>query len=214
MSTEAKIISGIGLLTGIIVIGAALLLGKPAELTQAVSDPKVLAAEDSWKLGPSDAKVTIVEFGDYQCPACGVYHPIVKQLLQDYSGKVSLTFRHFPLPQHQNALPAAIAAEAAGKQGKFWDMHDMLYGHQSEWETATTNGVFTDYAKRLGLDEAQFTQDLTSPELKDRVMRDAKAGQVLGISSTPTFFVNGKKVVMQGSQSLKQAIDQALSATN
>src|SRR6478609_1380375 len=119
MNQEAKIITIIGVITLVLLVGGIFLLGKSSTTSSTKADPAVLVKNDSHKISSDSAKLTVVEFGDYQCPACAMAQPTVKQLLSTYSGRVNFVFRHFPLPQHSNAIPAAMAAEAAGTQGKY-----------------------------------------------------------------------------------------------
>jgi len=164
---------------------------------------------NDWLKGNKDSSVTLVEYSDFQCPACKSYMPLIKQLLADYEDRVRFVYRHFPLSQHKNAEPAAYASEAAGKQGKFWEMHDMIFDKQSEWaEKRNAEETFAEYAKTLGLDIAQFTQDTNNKELRDKVDADFKSGVSAGVNSTPTFFLNGKKMIQPRSvDEFKQQID-------
>lgn len=153
-----------------------------------------VTAED-WASGPSDARVTVIEYSDFQCPACSAYEPMVKRLREEFTTEMRFVYRHFPLPQHQNAEAAALAAEAAGKQGKFWEMHDKLFAEQSAWaEDSSAAAKFQDYAAALGLDQARFTADVASSQLRDRVEASASSGTRAGVDSTPTFFLNGQKL--------------------
>ncbi len=143
----------------------------------------------------SSAKVTLVEFGDYQCPACGEYHPLVKQLLTEFSGKVNFVFRNFPLSQHANSSISAQAAEAAGLQGKFWEMHDKLYEAQNDWSVSNdAKTIFVGYATTLGLDIDKFKTDIDSSVVKDKVQSDTRDGNLININATPTFYLNGVKL--------------------
>jgi protein-disulfide isomerase len=155
-------------------------------------DAKV-ALGDGKVRGATDAPITLVEYGDYQCPTCGAYHPIIQELLSRYNGKLKLEYHHFPLIQiHPNAMAAAIAAESAGEQGKFWEMHDMLYQHQQEWSpspNAETN--FVQYALQIGLDSNRFMQAMKSPAARDRVLADVTMGSAV-VQGTPTFILNGE----------------------
>lgn len=146
--------------------------------------------------GSTIAPVTLVEYGDFQCPACGLYHPVVNQVVKDLGpDNLRFVFRHFPLPQHGNAVPAGKAAEAAGAQGKFWEMYNMLYERQKTWETAQDpKTVFTAYAKEMGLDLEKFATDYDSDAAADKIDLDYKGGSKAGVNSTPTFFINGKKI--------------------
>jgi protein-disulfide isomerase len=147
-------------------------------------------------LGKTDAKLTIVEYGDFECPACGIYYPMVKKITDEYSSTtLRLVFRHFPLSQHPKAIPAAKVAESAGKQGKFFEMYDLLYSNQDEWIKATNSDmVFEGYAKKLGLDMAKFKADINDPEIAKKIDNDYKGGAKGGVNSTPTFFLNGKSI--------------------
>lgn len=140
--------------------------------------------------------VTLVEFGDFQCPACRSYYPITNELKEKYGNRIAFQFRHFPLVQiHQNAMVAHRAAEAAGRQGKFWEMHDILYERQQAWSNATNpTAVMEDYAAELGINIDQFKSDFSSESVNDTISADIKAGQALGANSTPTFVINGRKI--------------------
>lgn len=151
-------------------------------------------ADDHVKGSPT-AKVTIVEYSDFQCPACAAYYPAVKQIADAYPNDVRVIYRHYPLAQiHKNATLASQAAEAAARQNKFWEMHDVLFNTQAIWgEDENADALFAEYAKSLGLDEQQFQKDLRSDEVQGRVARDGRSGSASGVNATPTFFVNGKK---------------------
>src|SRR5215471_15206716 len=124
--------------------------------------------------GNPSAPVTLVEFGDFQCPSCGYYHPIVTELVKRYPDKVKLEFHNYPLmTMHAHAYDAAMAAEAAGLQGKYWEMHDMLYDHQQEWaRLPSTDTQFVAYAGTLGLDANKFMRDMKSPDVQKRILED------------------------------------------
>ena len=146
--------------------------------------------------GAQNGTVTLVEFGDFQCPACASYEPIVRQVLADNKDTLKLVFRHFPLTQiHRNALAASKASEAAGLQGKFWEMHDILYDKQDEWGNAlNARDFFLTYATTIGLDTKKFLIDIESKVLEEKVLAEYKEGIKLGVQGTPTFFLNGKKL--------------------
>lgn len=150
----------------------------------------------NYTVGAGTSGVTVVEFADFQCPACRSYYPIVKQLQEKYGDKVKFQFRHFPLVQiHQNAMVAHRAAEAAGRQGKFWQMHDLLYERQQAWESSNNaTAIMEDYASELGLNVDQFKTDFSSESVNKTISADIKAGQAVGANSTPTFVINDKKV--------------------
>lgn len=161
----------------------------------------------------NNAAVTIVEFGDYECPACGAYQPLTKQLITEFAGKINYVFRNFPLSQHANANISSYGAEAAALQGKFWQMHDKLYESQNDWATSpSAKDIIVGYAKDMGLNMAQFNSDIDSQKVKDKVTRDTNDGNLAGINATPTFYINGVKVEnLPGSYAeLKQLVQDAL----
>lgn len=196
MSQEVKILLVIGVVTVAILGGAVLLLGKSTTpLPKSSVDPQVLVREDSHKIASDSAKVTVVEFGDYQCPACGRAYPTTKAIIKDYSGKINFVFRNFPLTQHKNAMIAAEAAEAAGAQGKFWEMYDKLYETQNDWaESDSPLNVFVSYAAALGLDTNTLERDIRSNKYAEKITQDQRDGSIVGVQSTPTFFINGQRL--------------------
>src|SRR6266516_1263715 len=141
-------------------------------------------------------ELTLVEFGDYQCPSCGAYHPLVKEILNRYPQQLRLEFHHFPLVTiHPNSMLASKAAEAAGEQGRYWEMHDALFDHQREWsDSPNAEPIFVALASQMGLDSNKFMQGLRSPQLQDRILRDVEQGQNAKVDAVPTFFINGERV--------------------
>ncbi len=163
--------------------------------------------------GNMASKVVVTEFGDFQCPACANVEEILKQSVwPQYGEKVGFVFKHFPLTQiHKNALSSAYASEAAAVQGKFWEMHDILYAKQTEWsELADPQSKYEGYASQLGLDVAKFKQDMKSKATKDKVENDKKLGEDLKLPGTPSFFVNGVLVELNAITDLTNAIEKAL----
>lgn len=146
--------------------------------------------------GEGKSGVVLVEYGDFQCPACGQYFPVIKSLKEKYKEDITFQFRHFPLASiHPNAMAAHRAAEAAGKQGKFWEMHDKLYEQQQSWSTSSSaKTIFDTYASGLGLNMSQYQTDFASTETNAIINADMSAGQALGANSTPTFVLDGKKL--------------------
>jgi protein-disulfide isomerase len=143
------------------------------------------------RLGPADAPVQLVEYGDYQCPYCVQALPGVKQILSTYPDRVLFVFRHFPLvSQHQHAWRAALAAEAAGAQDRFWSMHDHLLAREHDLSDEELRA----HARALGLDIARYDRDIQEPALAERVRSDALSGLHSGVLGTPTFFVNGRRL--------------------
>lgn len=146
--------------------------------------------------GQGTTGVTLLEYGDYQCPFCGEYFPTVKQIQAEYGDKIKFQFRNFPLASlHQNAFAAARAAEAAGLQNKFWGMFDNLYQNQSQWSSLSNPlPTFTQYAQQLGLNIAQFKTDYASDKVNNLINADEAEGNKLNIQGTPTFYLDGKEV--------------------
>lgn len=156
----------------------------------------VPGADPPHVLGPADAPVKIEEFGDFECPPCGIFHPILEQMKTEFGDQLQITFREFPLvPTHQHALAAASAAEAAGLQGKFWEMHDLIYEHQNDWKKEfDVRPIFEGYAKQIGLDVERYKRDMNGDLVAQRIFADGKRGHSLGVKGTPTVFMNGREV--------------------
>lgn len=145
--------------------------------------------------GNPDAPVTLEEFGDFQCPPCGKFSEFVEELLKEYNSRLRLVFRNFPLSAHEHAREAALAAEAAGLQGKFWEMHDTLYREQEAWTKApNVREVFESYAGTIGLDVDQFKKDMDGDKARERVDSDRALADFLGVKATPTLFINNRPV--------------------
>jgi protein-disulfide isomerase len=153
-------------------------------------------AEPAHTLGPTNAPVHIEEFGDFECPPCGIFHPILEEMRAEFGDKLHVTFREFPLvPTHQHALAAASAAEAAGLQGKFWEMHKLIYDRQQKWKGEfDVRPVFEGYAKEIGIDVDRYKRDVGSDLVQQRIFQDGKRGHSLGVKGTPTVFMNGREV--------------------
>jgi len=148
--------------------------------------------------GNPDAPVTLEEFADFQCPPCSQFAPFAEELLREYDSRLRVVFRNFPLPAHEHAREAALAAEAAGFQGKFWEMHDTLYREQSAWSKApNARELLESYAGTLGLNMDQFKKDMDSDKARERVDSDHALGDSLGIKVTPTLFINNRPVEAQ-----------------
>jgi protein-disulfide isomerase len=171
-------------------------------------------APNPYARGPASATVTLEEFSDFQCPACGGLEPALRSVVKDYGDRIRLVFRNFPLQMHKYAFIAARAAEAAGQQGKFWEMHDMLYDNQKEWSDSMEPRVqFDAYATRLGLDVQRFRNDMARQELAERINADLQRGNTLGVKGTPTVYLNGREMVpgrLVTEQDLRREIDAAL----
>jgi protein-disulfide isomerase len=159
-------------------------------------------------LGSEHAPVTVVEYGDFECPNCKQAAPAVKMLLERFVGRVRIAFRHFPLEEiHPHALAAAAAAEAAAGQGKFWPMHDLLFDNQRHLKAPQLRG----YAERLELDISRFDAEIADALYLQRVREDIEGGKLSGVRATPTFFINGKlQDISYGLQALEQGVEAAL----
>jgi len=153
-----------------------------------------ITAEDHIQGDPESA-VVLVEYSDFQCPACSYYHPLVKEIVAEFGDRIAFVYRHFPLQQHKNAERAARAAEAAGRQGKFWEMHELIFANQEDWSDSNqAEDIFLVYADDLGLDGEKFRVDMDSPAVKDKVSNDYASGIQSGVTYTPTFYLNGEKI--------------------
>ncbi|MDT4967657.1 MAG: hypothetical protein QOJ64_2394 [Acidobacteriota bacterium] len=145
--------------------------------------------------GNANAKVTLEEYGDYQCPPCGQLAPELRTIEKEYGDQIRFVFRHYPLQIHKHAFLAAHAAEAAGLQGHFWEMHDMLYQNQLSWSVAEdAKPIFIQYAGMLKLDVNRFTKDIDSPEVAAVVTADSQRGASVGVEGTPTVLINGRQL--------------------
>lgn len=164
--------------------------------------------------GAGSTGVVLVEYGDFQCPACGSYYPVLQQVKAKYGDQITLQFRNFPLESiHVNARAASRAAEAASLQGKFWEMHDKLFESQLQWsETKDPVGTFKAFAEQLQLDAAKFEQDYRSSEVNSVINADLAEGRRLGASSTPTFVLNGEKIENPGAslEAFSAVLDKAI----
>lgn len=165
----------------------------------------------------TEGKVLLIEYGDFQCPGCRSMEPAVQELRDQYKGKLTFVFRNFPLTNiHGNALAASTAAEAAGQQGKFFLMHDLLYSRQDEWQAVAVNqrsSTFEGYAAMLGMDVEKFKQDMNSKDVSTKIGRDRSIGRKVGVESTPTFVLDGQRLpesTATDAQKLKEAVAEAV----
>lgn len=179
---------------------------------------ETLVRPDSPTLGAADAPVTLVEFLDPECESCAAFAPVVKKILAQYDGKVRLVVRYMPL--HPNSLQAATLTEAAGEQGKYWQMQELLFQKQPEWGTKhgppsaapppDINALFDKYAQELGLDLAKVESAFKENRFREKLQRDYKDGQSLGVRQTPSFFVNGRKLARFSEADLRALIEEEL----
>jgi len=182
--------------------------------TKTPSLQPVAGAEPKHERGSAKATITLEEFADFECPACGQFFPILKSIESEYGDQVRVVFREFPLAQHVHARAAGEVAEAAGMQGKFWEMHDLLYENRDAWTKATdVQPIFDDYARRLGLDLERFKRDQSSMVVQTRIDQDLARGRSLRLRATPTIFLNGAELPfenMKTLEALRAAVNKAL----
>lgn len=166
------------------------------DASKAVKSDKKSTSIDDHIFGSTSGKVTLIEYGDFQCPGCGALFPTLQPLKEKYKDQLTFIFRNFPLTSiHPNALAAATAAEAAGLQDKWWEYHDKLYESQDDWSSAEAEkrtDIFVAYAKELGLDVDKFKKDLESKKIAQKIARDQALGKKIGVSSTPTLVLDGE----------------------
>ena len=212
-----------GLILGIIAlviigIGVSLAISSKPDSKQPgqTVDSQSLIRSSSQMTGKPDAKVQLIEFGDFQCPACAYAEPILEKVIEEYKDKnFNFVFRNFPLSQHKNAMIAAESAESAAKQGKYWEYHNKLYASQQEWsEAQNARDFFEQYAKDLGLNMDEFNTDLDKHNLKLLIDQDIQDGTAIGVNSTPTLYLNGQKLdKIYTFEEFKSAIDSILNDT-
>lgn len=147
-----------------------------------------IATQGSPRKGPSDARVTLIEFSDFQCPYCSRVGPTLQRVATEYADQVAIVFKHMPLDFHTKARPAHRASEAAHLQGRFWEMHDLVFDNQANLSEAQ----YVAYAEQLGLDVARFERDMASAAVEKRVEADTREAAKLGVRGTPSFFINGR----------------------
>ena len=166
------------------------------------------------EIGSKSPKVTIIEYADYQCPGCSAAAPKAKALAEKYKDHVRLIFRNFPIASsHPNARAAAAVAEAAGLQGKFWEMNKLLYTNQDAWKNANItdrDNIFKSYAEQLKLNIDQYKTDIASNKVKNKIDFDMALGRKHGVAATPTFYINGKNTEMDSSGSIESSVKEAL----
>lgn len=217
MRREVILVIGVALVAvAALLFGARLYRGAQEERQQTAAgeslagDAPPLVRPDSPSKGPRDAKVTIVEFLDPECEACRAMYPIVNRLMAEYDGRVRLVVRYVPL--HANSMLAASALEAAGEQGRYWEMLDALFVNQPVWgdHQAPRPELIPEYARQIGLDMAAFQASYEGIKHRAKVERDRADAQQLGVRGTPTFFVNGRPVAQLGYEPLKALIEEEL----
>jgi len=202
-STRALKKSSTGRSIALVALGVAAALAAAVYLSSGGAGPTTTALDAALLAdtggghvrGPENPAVTLIEYGDYECPTCATFHPIVSELMRRMPSELELEFHHYPIPVGANSITAAAAAEAAGEQGRYWDMHDALYDTQSQWRgRANDPELFVSMAGQLGLDTDRFREDIESQEILARIMADRQRGDRAGVAGTPTFFINGRRL--------------------
>jgi protein-disulfide isomerase len=189
--------------------------GKEPPASAGSSSSTPVQRENSHALDDGDeGAITVVEFLDFECEACGAFYPVVEDLRTKYDGKINYVIRYFPLPGHLNSKNAAVAAEAAAQQGRLEEMYRKLFETQTEWAEAQESraDVFRGFAEQLGLDMAAYDKAVANPATAERVDLDVNDGKALGVDGTPTFYVDGEKLQLQRFDDLEKAITAAMGA--
>lgn len=167
-----------------------------------------------WTRGNSSSTVTLIEYSDFQCPACAAFYPLVEEVNAKLGDKINFAYRHFPLTQHKNAVPAAKATEAAGRQGKFWEMYSEIFTNQDKWAGASdAKVVFDEYATKIGLDTEKYNADYNLLEVAEKIEESIKGGIKAGVNATPSFFLNGKKITPQSYEQFEKLINEAIASS-
>lgn len=206
----------LGLVLVVVVAGAAWWASQGVAPAPATGALAAAVTTDDWRKGAASSTVTIVEYSDFECPACALYYPVLNQLVSDFPEQVAVVYRHFPLSQHASAQLSAQFAEAAGRQGKFWEMHNILFDNQVIWakNSASANEeLFKTYAQQIGLDLVRLAADLADAGLAAAVEADYQSGTRSGVDATPSLFLNGQRINNPANyEALKQLVAEALVA--
>ena len=206
-SMNQKLLVGIGVALAVFIGVLIWLAQKDAQTSDKGNTPSanLTPTETDHIKGNPDALVTLLEFSDFQCPACGAYHPLIKQLEKDYPDSLRFVYRHYPLVSiHKNATAAAKATEAAARQGQFWEMHDLLFEKQKEWSSSSNpeEEFFIPYAVTLNIDVEKFRNDMNDSAIDTKIRRDVASGDSINLRGTPTFVLDG--TVLDSPQSLNE----------
>ena len=209
LSGESKIFLGILMATVAIIGSAVFLFNIPTPPPKPIAREE-LVAPDSFTIGNASASAYLVEFSDFQCPACRAFAPTVDAIVKKYKDNLLFVYRHFPLDQHDFAINASLTAEAAGNQGKFWEMYALLFANQDKFSEAP----WKDLANQLSLNLDQYEIDVFSPDgnakLMAKINKDKADGATFGVNATPTFFLNGIKLTIENPNDLQKAVEEAI----
>lgn len=206
LTDESKFLLGVFGVTVAILAIAMIYLSRPPKAVVATREQLIPATAHT--VGNPAAKTWLVEFSDFQCPACGAYEPTIEALLAKHPNTLSFTYRHYPLPQHKEGIPSARVSEAAALQGKFWEMHKLLFANQS----TLSDALYPDLAKQLNLDLVRFETDRKSSSIAALLDTATSQGDALNINSTPTFFLNGTKLTLTSPDELKATVEKIISS--
>ncbi|AVL96126.1 MULTISPECIES: thioredoxin domain-containing protein [Microbacterium] len=218
-ASQKAILVTVGLVVVLLVVALVYVLlsenRASAPETEGNDGPQVVRENSHVLDDGGDAAVTVVEFLDFECEACGAFYPLVEDLREKFDGEITYVIRYFPLPGHFNSKNAAIAAEAAAQQGRLEDMYHRLFQTQAQWGEAQESraNLFRGFAVELGLDMAAFDEAVADPATAQRVEFDVDEGERLGVSSTPTFFIDGEQVVLEKWTDLEDGIEAAVNGT-
>lgn len=204
LTGETKLFIGIAITTLLLIFGGVYFMSKPAP---SLSKAELITPK-THTLGNVNAKTYLVEFSDYQCPACKTYKNTVDSLVEKNKDKLLFAYRHFPLTQHKFGLKAALAAEAAAEQGKFWEMSALLFDNQEKF----SDEIFPDLAKKLNLDIGKFKTSVDNPQLKNTILTDQQYGEKAGVDATPSFYLNGQKINPATPEDLTKTVEKAISS--
>jgi len=213
LNNQTNKIIGIIVLALIVVLGISFMV----KASENNSQNNIQTNITEWSKGGENAQVVLVEYSDFQCPACQAYSEILGELNKEFGDDLKIVYKHFPLKQiHPNATIAAQVSEAAGLQGKFWEMHDLLFSKQGVWSSKKNPQTsFDEYALELGLDIDLFKKDVVSKETKNRVNNDYTQGSKIKVNYTPYFILNGKRVDNPNSlEEFKDLIENAINQIN
>jgi protein-disulfide isomerase len=202
-------------LVGAVVAGVLLFQARRTKPTLRVASTSKPGAQPPYVRGDPNAPITLEEFGDFECLPCFILWPALRNLEKDFGERLAVVFRQNPMPQHKKALDGARAAEAAGLQGKFWEMHDLLYLERTKWvRSADPRSEFSEFAHRLQLDVERFNKDVIGEEVARRITADRERAAALGLDRTPVVFINGRRADLQGDveKGLRNDIEQGARA--
>lgn len=212
MSNETKILTAVLFSCLVLVLGAVFFLGKSNKPKEPISN-QVLSIDYSkgQKIGSDSAKVKLVEFSDLQCPACKSAEPFVKQVIEKHKDNFQFIYRHFPLTQHVHSKKAGEFAEYAGSQNKFWQIHDKLFETQEEWSTLSDPAdYFANLGAQFELDKDKIKEAISKNIYDQKINDDQADGNILGVNSTPTFYLNGKKLNLNSYVELDSLVSKEL----